>query len=181
MRLLLVLGAMMATVACAAPEPTETANQEPAVEASQPPAGVVNFTQVDDTVACAGATPPVAMAQLAARGFRSVINFRTAEEEGADVEAGRAAAENAGLQYFHLPFRSPSANVTESFLEVMADPTNRPVLIHCGSANRVGAMWLIKRVMQDDWPVEEALVEAQAIGLRSKGLKDFALEYVAGA
>ena len=60
----------------------------------------------------------------------------------------------------------------------MADPANQPTFIHCGSANRVGAMWLIKRVKVDGWSVEDATAEAEAIGLRSVALKAFALEYV---
>ena len=109
-------------------------------QAEEGPSGVVNYTRVNTTVACAGATPPEAMAELKRRGFVSVINFRTAEERGATVEAGQAAAEEAGLKYFHLPFRSPSAEIAETFLETVSNAGNQPVYIHCGSANRVGAM-----------------------------------------
>ena len=39
----------------------------------------------------------------------------------------------------------------DSFLAAVADKSNQPVFIHCGSANRVGGMWMIKRVLQDGW------------------------------
>lgn len=192
---LFVVGATVATIigslACAgepatSPDsdmPTETpapvSSPPPqASEAEEGPEGVVNYTRIDATVACAGATPPEAMAELKNRGFVSVINFRTAEENGATVDAGRVAAESAGLKYIHLPFREPSAEVAEAFLDAVGEPSNQPVYIHCGSANRVGAMWLIKRVRQDGWSVDEAMAEAELIGLRSEGLKEFALEYV---
>ena len=142
------------------------------------PPGVVNYTRVDATVACAGATPPSAMVDLKARGFVSVINFRTAGEPGANIPEGQAAAESAGLKYFYLPFSRATPEVTEAFLDAVANPANQPVLIHCGSANRVGAMWLIKRVKVDGWSIGDATTEAEAIGLRSVGLKAFALEYV---
>ena len=90
----------------------------------------------------------------------------------------KAAAEAAGMTYIHLPFRDPTTEVTEAFLEAIGDPTNQPVYIHCGSANRVGAMWLIKRVKVDGWSVRDATDEAEMIGLRSAGLKEFALDYV---
>ena len=142
--------------------------------------GIRNYSRVDATVACGGATDPSAMAALRKEGFASVINLRLASEEGADVEAGRAAALAAGLKYIHLPFNgaSPDPTVVESFLAAVADRGNQPVFIHCGSANRVGAFWMIKRVLQDEWPVEKALGEAQAIGLRSQGLTTFATEYI---
>jgi len=143
-----------------------------------PPAGVRNYTRVDATVACAGATPPEAMAALREQGFNTVINFRTAGERGAAIDASRQAAEAVGLEYVHLPFRTPTAAIVESFLATVAEPSNQPVYIHCGSANRVGAMWLIKRVKQDGYTVDDAVAEAEAIGLRSAPLKRFALQYV---
>ena len=142
--------------------------------------GIRNFSRVDATVACGGATDPSAMAALRKDGFASVINLRLASEEGANVEAGRAAAEAAGLKYIHLPFSgaSPDPVVVDNFLAAVSDRSNQPVFIHCGSANRVGSVWMIKRALQDMWPVEKALVEAQAIGLRSEGLTTFATEYI---
>lgn len=143
------------------------------------PAGVRNYTRVDATVACAGATPPEAMADLKRLGFASVINFRTAEEDGANIEASQAAAAAAGLTYIHIPFRAPTAETTEEFLAAIADEGNQPAYIHCASANRVGAMWFIKRVKQDGWDTDRAMAEAETIGLRSEALKDYALTYVA--
>ena len=142
--------------------------------------GIRNYSRVNATVGCGGATDPSAMAALRKEGFASVINLRLASEQGADVEAGRAAALAAGLKYIHLPFSgaSPDPTVVESFLLAVADRANQPVFIHCGSANRVGAFWMIKRALQDEWPVEKALDEAQAIGLRSEGLTTFATEYI---
>lgn len=169
--------AKSATATAAPNEPLPT-NTLPSLQDEEGPKDVVNYTRVDATVACAGATPPEVMAELKTRGFVAIINFRTDGERGATVEAGKTAAEEVGLNYIHLPFREPSAEVTESFLNAVADPANHPIYIHCGSANRVGAMWLIKRVKLDGWSLEEATAEAEAIGLRSKGLKKFALKYV---
>ena len=150
-----------------------------ALAKEEAPAGVVNYTRVDATVACGGATPPEAMVDFKRLGFVSVINFRTAQEEGANIEASQAAATEAGLKYFHLPFRAPNPEVAERFLEVIADTTNQPAYIHCGSANRVGAMWFIKRVKGDGWDTSRAMEEAESIGLRSEVLKEFARGYVA--
>ena len=143
--------------------------------------GIRNYSRVDATVGCGGAVDPVAMATLKKEGFVSVINLRLPTEEGANVEAGRAAAQAAGLKYIHLPFNAaqPDSKVVDSFLAAVADKSNQPVFIHCGSANRVGAVWLVKRVVQDGWPVDKATTEAKAIGLTAPGLEKFALEYIA--
>ena len=142
--------------------------------------GIRNFSRVDATIGCGGATDPSAMAALKKEGFVSVINLRLPNEEGANVDAGRAAAQAAGLKYIHLPFNaaSPDPKVVDSFLASVADRANQPVFIHCGSASRVGGVWMIKRALQDKWPVEKALVEAKAIGLNNPGLETFATEYI---
>jgi uncharacterized protein (TIGR01244 family) len=142
--------------------------------------GVRNFSRVDATVGCGGAVDPSAMAGLRKEGFVSVINLRQASEPGADVDAGRAAAQAAGLKYIHLPFNvaMPDSKVVDSFLSAVADKSNQPVFIHCGSANRVGGMWMIKRVLQDGWAADKAKVEAEAIGLNNPQLVAFVTEYI---
>src|SRR5688500_13038233 len=143
-------------------------------------AGVRNYSRVDATVGCGGAVDPAAMAGLKKEGFVSVVNLREATEPGADVDAGRAAAQAAGLKYIHLPFNvaKPDSKTVDSFLAAVADKSNQPVFIHCGSANRVGGMWMIKRVLQDQWPIEKARAEGEAIGLNSPALITFATEYI---
>lgn len=142
------------------------------------PIGVTNYTRVDATVACAGATPAQALPELRKNGFVSVINFRTPQEAGANIDEAKAIAARVGLKYIHLPYQTPTAEIAEAFLRAVADPANQPVYIHCASANRVGAMWFIKRVKLDGWNVDRAMKEAEAIGLRSPNLKKFALDYV---
>ena len=142
------------------------------------PAGVTNYTRVDATVACAGATPVQALPELKKSGFVSVVNFRMADEQGADIDESKATAAKVGLKYIHLPHRTPTPEIAEAFLKAVADPANQPVYVHCASANRVGAMWFIKRVKLDGWDVERAMKEAELIGLRAPNLKEFALDYV---
>jgi uncharacterized protein (TIGR01244 family) len=143
--------------------------------------GARNYTRVDATVACGGATSVDAFPELRRRGFSAIVNLRRAEEPGVDIDAARAAAGAAGLKYLHIPFdaSAPETAVADRFLAAVSDPSNQPVYIHCGSANRVGAMWLIKRVVKDGWSIEKATVEAETIGLRSQALKQFALDYIA--
>lgn len=142
--------------------------------------GIRNYSRVDATVGCGGAVDPAAMTALKQEGYVSVINLRLASEEGANVDAGRAAAKAAGLKYIHLPFNAamPDSKVVDSFLAAVGDKTNQPVFIHCGSANRVGGVWMIKRVLKDGWPIDRARTEAEAIGLNNPQLIAFATEYI---
>lgn len=141
--------------------------------------GVRNYTKVDATIGCAGATDPKAIASLAGYGYKAILNLREATEEGALIPESRAAAEAAGLTFIHLPFKgsAPDESVADQFLKIVTTATNQPLFINCGSANRVGALWLIKRLVVDRWAVDRAVEEAKAIGLSSAALEKFAIAY----
>jgi len=142
--------------------------------------GIRNFSKVDATVGCGGSVEPAALAGLKRDGYVSVINLRLASEQGANVEQEEAAAKAAGLKYIHLPFNAamPDPTVVDNFLAAVANKANQPVFIHCGSANRVGGVWMIKRVLQDGWAIDRARAEAEAIGLRDPQLTAFATDYI---
>jgi protein tyrosine phosphatase (PTP) superfamily phosphohydrolase (DUF442 family) len=171
MRRLFVL-ALAAAICTAA---TVTAQQK----MSKP--GISNYTQVDAVVACGGATEISALDGLKKDGFKAVINLRMATERGANIEENRARADALGLKYLHIPFNgsAPENKTFDDFLSAVADTSNQPVYIHCGSANRVGAVWLTKRVLQDGWTIEKATEEARLIGLSAPALEKFALQYIA--
>jgi uncharacterized protein (TIGR01244 family) len=143
--------------------------------------GVSNFSRVETTIACAGATTPAAVAELKRMGYASIINLRQASEAGADVDAEAAAAKAAGVTYVSLPFNgaSPDPAVVEQFLKAVTAPANQPVFLHCATANRASALWMIKRMTVDGWDADRASAEATALGLTSSALKTFALEYAA--
>ena len=142
--------------------------------------GVLNYSRVDATVGCGGRTDPAAMAALKKEGYVAIINLRLATEPEANIDASRAAAHAAGLKYFHLPFSgaNPDPKVVDQFLSVVADTQNQPVFIHCATANRAGAVWMIKRVLQDHWTLDRAREEAQAIGMHDPKLAAFATDYI---
>ena len=142
--------------------------------------GITNYTKVDAVVACGGATDTAALEGLKNDGFKAVINLRQATEAGANIEQNAARAKALGLNYLHIPLnaQAPESKTIDDFLAAVANKANQPVFIHCGSANRVGAVWLVKRVLQDGWAVDKATDEAKLIGLRSAALEAFALKYI---
>jgi uncharacterized protein (TIGR01244 family) len=152
------------------------AAQSPVTKESIP--GIVNFAKVETTVACAGATTPAALVEVKRMGYASVINLRQASEPGADIEASAAAAKAAGLNYIHIPFNtaSPDSMVVDTFIKAVTDKANQPAFIHCASANRAAALWMVKRIAVDKWDVERASTEAAALGLTNPALKAFAIE-----
>jgi len=141
--------------------------------------GVTNFSKLETTIACAGATTPEAIPAIKEMGYKSVINLRLFDEPGANIDAEAIAAKNAGIRFLHIPFNgsSPDPKVADNFLIAVANPDNMPAFIHCASGNRVAAMWMIKRMVVDKWDAEKAGAEATALGLTNANLKKFAVEY----
>ena len=140
--------------------------------------GIINFGYIGKTVGCAGATAPTALAEVKKLGYAAVLNLRVATEPGADIEASAAAAQAAGLTFIHLPFNAsaPDPMLVDKFIAAISDPKNQPAFIHCASANRAAALWMVKRMVIDRWDADRAATEATALGLTSAALKTYAIE-----
>ncbi len=110
-------------------------------------------------------------------GVERVITLRTEGEIDWDE---KQLVENAGLQFAAASFRKPETLTDAIFDEVCVLLKNKQgkTLLHCGSANRVGAVWLVHRVLEEDVPVDTALEEARKIGLRTPGYEERAIAYI---
>ncbi|HLG13109.1 MAG TPA: protein tyrosine phosphatase family protein [Blastocatellia bacterium] len=140
---------------------------------------IYNFFRVNEQF-CTGGQPRLEhLARLKADGVKVILNLRTPGEYRADEE--EAKAKELGLKYLNIPvvYRDPKEEQADEFLKVLDDPANRPVFIHCTAAIRVGAFWMIRRVLRDGWTVEAAEEEAGKIGLRgAPHLVEFARAYI---
>jgi protein tyrosine phosphatase (PTP) superfamily phosphohydrolase (DUF442 family) len=109
-----------------------------------------------------------------------VLNLRTPGEHRAEEE--QAAVEKAGMKYFNIPvvYTNPTDAQVDEFLRITDDPANRPMFIHCTAAIRVGAFWMIRRVVRDGMTPDAALEEARKVGLtNAPHLEEFARQYIA--
>ena len=138
-----------------------------------------NFLRVNKDF-CTGGQPKLEhLQQLKAEGVKAIINLRQPSEHRAAEE--EAKAKELGLRYFNIPvaFADPKDEQVDEFLKITDDPENRPAFIHCTGAIRVGAFWMIRRVLRDGWKIEDAQAEAEKIGLReSPHLVEFARKYI---
>ena len=152
--------------------------QAPAAQAD--PGPIRAFLQVSPQF-CTGGQPRLEhLEKLKAEGVKAIINLRRPTEHRAEDEETKA--KELGLRYFNIPvaFGDPKDEQADEFLKITDDPANRPAFIHCTAAIRVGAFWMIRRVMRDGWPFEKAEEEARKVGLReSPHLNEFARKYIA--
>ncbi len=136
------------------------------------------FGWVTDRVATGGQPTLPQIASLAHEGFHAIVNLREPSEY--DAAAEEAAAKAKGLTYINIPVNKdvPRPEQADAFLAALKDTRIYPVFIHCASANRVGAFWMIRRVLVDKWDLEDAEKEAKIVGLKTPAMREFALGYI---
>ncbi len=131
-------------------------------------AAIPNYHRVGPDLATAGQPSPEALAKLKEMGFKTVINLRT-EREGAKAE--QEAVEAAGLRYVWVPVTPEtfSAADVRKVASVLDDKKAAPVLLHCSSANRVGALWAVLEAERGK-SLEAAEAEGRSLGLTSPAM-----------
>lgn len=141
-----------------------------------------NLTHREDSVYFGGQPTAEDFPRFAERGVKTVINLRTEPEvEALDFDE-RSAVESAGMRYVHVPIgrEAPSEQTVSLLMDLLADEENRPVLLHCGSSNRVGYVWALYQGERGGKSVDEAVAEGKAAGLRSSTLEERVREFLAG-
>lgn len=110
-------------------------------------------------------------------GIGRVISLRQVGE--VDFDEPKSVAD-AGLEFARVPFASEESLTDEVFDRVrnLLRDDSKKTLLHCGSANRVGGVWLTYRVLDQGVEVSQALAEAKKIGLRVAYIENKALDYI---
>ncbi len=107
------------------------------------------------------------LASLAQEGVRTVINLR-APDEPVEFDETREA-ERLGLRHVSIPIAGPKDLTPENlarFSRELADARSAGgVLVHCASANRVGAMLALDEGLSNGKSAADALSLGRAAGL----------------
>ena len=142
--------------------------------------GIPNFLKLTDQVWTGGQPWLEHLPKLKEAGIKVVLNLRPHGEWKGERE--EAKVKELGMSYFNIPvvFNEPDELDADDFLKLTDEQLkNGPVFIHCAVGTRVGAFWMIRRVLRDSWEFDKALEEANRIGLRNQAqLIEFAKEYI---
>jgi uncharacterized protein (TIGR01244 family) len=97
-----------------------------------------------DGMTSAGQPDEAALSVFAKQGYTTVIDLRTAGEDRGIDEA--VVVESLGMEYISLPIGRDDINFDKArSLDVLIAKADGPVLVHCGSANRVGALLALSK------------------------------------
>jgi uncharacterized protein (TIGR01244 family) len=166
---LALVALLLSAAACAtsgdSDEPAETsepaAAAEPAAVEARPvaaPIEIPNARLALDGVLTGGQPTPEQIAEAAAAGYRTIVNTRSSAEDGYEWEEEQVTA--AGMRYLLIDTPGAAGLTRENvqaLADVMADDEAYPMMIHCASGNRVGALLALKAVWIDGASADEAM------------------------
>jgi uncharacterized protein (TIGR01244 family) len=134
-----------------------------------PTYGIANATFPLPGVMAAGQPTGEQLQLLAEDGYHTIIDLRPADEPHGFDEP--AAAKENGLAYVNIPVTPATLDqaTIDRFLDAMR-AAKKPVIVHCSTANRVGALFYAWLTLERNESPGEALEKARAIGLHSPEL-----------
>jgi len=105
-------------------------------------------------------------------GIKTVVSLRDGEKTN-DMEEEKYLSTETALNFVRIPPRAwwasdgtiPAEIGLAQFRQVMDDPANYPVLVHCfAGIHRTGAFCAVRRMDYDGWTNEDAIQEMKNLG-----------------
>ena len=99
------------------------------------------------------------------RGYKTVINLRPVGEARGNAEA--QAVRGLGMKYLNIPVTGVGGiTIENSELLVSAlAAADYPVMVHCASGNRVGALFALDAALRAKLPLEGAIETGKLAGM----------------
>ena len=127
--------------------------------------GVRNVRAPFPGVLTAGQFDPAQFNELVEAGVHTFVNLRVPTEEGTGWEAEKAS--ELGVDYVSIPIAG-IPDVTEAnarHLSEVVDAAAKPVMVYCGSSNRVGALFALKAHYVDGESPEQSIEIGKSAGM----------------
>ena len=156
---------LLLAVTCAEPVPqTQPAVESTAASTAAPAELLRNGKAPFDGILTGGQPTTEQFETLAGLGYKTIINMRGTGENGS---TDPAVVESLGMTYVSIPIAG-AADVSEENARKLAKAlaaNEHPVVVHCASGNRIGALFAMKAYYVDGKTPEEALAIGQAAGV----------------
>lgn len=117
--------------------------------------GLPNLHKVSDQLYRSAQPRKEGYKKLKEMGIKTIINLRRRDKDSKHVK-------DLGIKVINIPSsaRFPKKRKLLRFLEIVSDPANQPVLVHCKhGADRAGAAVALYRIKIQKWDVEDAIDE----------------------
>jgi uncharacterized protein (TIGR01244 family) len=133
---------------------------------------MADIRQVTPNFAVAPQIEKEDFADLAARGFKTVIDNRPDGESHGDIQSAEAeaAAKAAGLAFIYAPFQGQP---TPQAVEAVIQAGQGPVLAYCRSGTRSVTAWALAQAKSGRLDADAIIASARGAGYDLSHLKEF--------
>lgn len=131
-------------------------------------AGIESPKQVSEKLWVMGTPSDEQLAEFADNGGDVVINLLSQKEMTESEET--AVVTRNGMAYYHVPVNGADGVTLENARmvdRILLENSDKTVLVHCASSNRVGALMALRAGWLDGMPVEKALEVGREHGMTS--------------
>ena len=163
--LLLVLLTVLSATACIENSTTETRlNTETTLKVDLETVVRAGNVVPVNGVSTAGQPDAAALSIFAEQGYRTVIDIRT-ESEDRGIDEAKVVGD-LGMEYIVFPIDRPEAINFDNARKLarLVEEADGPVLVHCASSNRVGALFALQKSL-DGADDETALEYGKEAGM----------------
>ena len=120
---------------------------------------IVNFLQIDESIASSGQPDRNDFGQIAALGYKTIINLAMPTSDKAIADEG-ALVTRAGMNYVHIPveWEAPARHQFEFFSSIMAAQGSQKTWVHCALNMRASSFIYLYR--RSHLGVEKSVAQA---------------------
>lgn len=140
--------------------------------------GLTEHTHACDRLHFTGPLSTDDIAPLHKAHVEVVISLLSDDEADAAVQH---AVEAAGMKFVSIPVADPRAlndDLLDTMRQLLSDQQHHRCLLQGTPRDRVGAVWLAYRVLDEGVPLHTAIAEARVIGLRDDAYRAPVLRYI---
>lgn len=161
------------------PTPADSDSAPPETQTLQATSlGAVERVHILDGILLATQPSADDFAHAKEAGVRTVVSMRHPGEHPELDEA--TLVKGLGMRFVNVPWNG-EAELTDAIIDqhrAILRTAARPMLVHCSTGNRVGAIWYAFRVLDGGIEPAQAMSEAKRVGLASPAFEEKVRRYV---
>lgn len=130
-------------------------------------ADILNLSNPEANVFASGQPSQEQLQLLAKSGVKHIINLRPSGEQDWDEAA---YVKSLGMEYHNIPVAGAdgvNSDNARQLNDLLGSLDGQPLLVHCASSNRVGALRALTASQTNGAPLESAIATGKSWGLSS--------------
>ncbi|MBV1959303.1 MAG: hypothetical protein KUG53_01090 [Pseudomonadales bacterium] len=137
------------------------------IAADAPAINIKNAKQPFPGILSGGQPTGPQLKEAQKKGYKTVISLQTRMETGVWDEA--ETVQELGMKYVSIPISNAAelnSENSKALIKALSDPDDYPILLHCGSGDRVGALFAVDAGLNRGIATEEALQIGRSAGMK---------------